>query len=377
MSRIFRPLLKALLPLLITTLFLEGLLRAFYPAPVYSRLREDSARIFRPTDWIMSPLPNLDTQAPGDPGITYQVQTNADGLRNPGLGRQKGAGVFRILALGDSFTFGMSVDNPDSYPAQLQNCLGAEMAGGVEVLNAGFQGYSADAFYVFYRALGREYQPDAVILGLFAQNDLQDLLENTWELDSAGMPRRVESLIRYVDEREGLMRFREAPINYRYPLLKDSHLYQWAYYLSLDPEPNNYIGLPVERVLRAPYYQQTDWLPANFQAFEQTLFILQGFQAELAAEGIPFVVLLIPSGQQYTTTLDWYKRPLSERNPQAAFRAAFEESGIEYIDLLPVFDSYPLEETYFGQSGHWTPRGNQVAAGAICAELLAGDWLPG
>jgi hypothetical protein len=377
MNKISRPLLKALLPLLMPLLFWEGLLRVFYPAPVYSRVREESARIFRPTDWIMSPLPNLDTRAPGDPGISYQVQTNADGLRNPGLGREKGEGVFRILALGDSFTFGMSVDNPDSYPAQLQSCLAAESSGGVEVLNAGFQGYSADAFYAFYQALGREYQPDAVILGLFAQNDLQDLLENTWAVDEAGMPRRVESLIRYVDEREGLMRFREAPINYRYPLLKDSHLYQWLYYLSLDPEPNNYLGLPVERVLRAPYYQQKDWNAANFQAFDLMLQVLWGFQVELSAQGLRFIVLLIPSGQQYTTTLDWYKRPLSERNPQAAFRAAFEEAGIDYIDLLPVFDSYPLAETYFGQSGHWTPLGNRVAAGAICAELLTRAWLPG
>src|SRR5262245_50364469 len=97
-------LIKVMLSLGITLAMLEVLLRVFYPAPVYSRVRRDAPPIFRSSQWIMQPLGNLDTDTIGDPGITYHVQTNADGLRSPNSTRAKPAGTYRIMTLGDSFT---------------------------------------------------------------------------------------------------------------------------------------------------------------------------------------------------------------------------------------------------------------------------------
>ena len=46
--------------------------------------------------------------------------------------------AFRILVLGDSFTFGYGVENDETYSVQLQNLLNERLDRTVEVVNAGF-----------------------------------------------------------------------------------------------------------------------------------------------------------------------------------------------------------------------------------------------
>ena len=88
----------------------------------------------------------------GIPGVPYRLKpntharwaktdiiTNSQGIR---AGREYGEnkkGVSRILAIGDSITFGMGVDEHESYPRQLERLLNRYSTGAIayEVINGG------------------------------------------------------------------------------------------------------------------------------------------------------------------------------------------------------------------------------------------------
>jgi lysophospholipase L1-like esterase len=101
---------------------------------------------------------------------TWSVHTNNYGFRTPHFDAAKRAGVFRIICLGDSSTFGMNVDGADAYPQVLQRLLDERAPGHFEVLNLGVPGYSSRQGLELLRQQALTYQPDLVIFA-FGTND--------------------------------------------------------------------------------------------------------------------------------------------------------------------------------------------------------------
>ncbi len=96
------------------------------------------------------------------------VRTNTLGLRGPEV---RADGARRILAIGDSCTFGWRVTEPESYPAQLEALLN-QRAGGdrYQVINAGVPGYTSYQGLVYLRDRGLALRPEIVVIG-FGFND--------------------------------------------------------------------------------------------------------------------------------------------------------------------------------------------------------------
>ncbi|HWR82039.1 MAG TPA: SGNH/GDSL hydrolase family protein [Candidatus Deferrimicrobium sp.] len=95
-------------------------------------------------------------------GKTYRI--NSSGLRGEEIAPRKTKP--RVIAFGNSCTFGWGIPYEDTYPARLEMML----EGAYEVINAGIPGYTTlQAKRFFERDLGR-LQPDVVLL-LFAWND--------------------------------------------------------------------------------------------------------------------------------------------------------------------------------------------------------------
>ncbi len=115
-------------------------------------------------DTFWSLLPNLKNvefkPQPMGPPRSFHVSTNELGLRNPPL-REKG-GRLRILAVGDSTTFGQYVEDGETWPAQLQTILdpGGTRA---DVVNAGLIGATSFQGLSYLLKRGFDLQPDAVI----------------------------------------------------------------------------------------------------------------------------------------------------------------------------------------------------------------------
>jgi lysophospholipase L1-like esterase len=116
------------------------------------------------------------------------VQINSLGIRGPEVHDPKPPGVWRVICLGDSCTFGAG----HPYPQILQTMLNERAPGAFEVVNAGVIGYtSLHGLEWFERDLAR-LRPNVVTL-YFGWNDMwreKDSAVRTWfKSRIAGEPR--------------------------------------------------------------------------------------------------------------------------------------------------------------------------------------------
>ena len=95
-----------------------------------------------------------------------RVEINSHGLRDIERPLKKPAGVLRILALGDSYTFGVGVDLEQTFVKQIQARL-AETFPKVDVINAGVAGYNLFQALSWFKERGVNYAPDAVVYFFF------------------------------------------------------------------------------------------------------------------------------------------------------------------------------------------------------------------
>lgn len=122
------------------------------------------------TLWSLTPgLSEVEMTETEPSGATrvWKLSTNALGLRGPEIG-VKGQRT-RILAIGDSTTFGLGVNDAETWPAQLQRLLD-EQAISIEVINAGMPGASAVQGLAYLIREGLALEPDVVIV-TFGFND--------------------------------------------------------------------------------------------------------------------------------------------------------------------------------------------------------------
>lgn len=111
---------------------------------------------------------DVEYQSPGDPNLKTRVVTNSMGFRDRERSLPRTAGLHRIIAIGDSHTFGLGVEVAEAYPTQLESAL--RSAGeAVEVWNAGTPGHQMRDHLGTLRSL-LPSRPEIVVLQL-TEND--------------------------------------------------------------------------------------------------------------------------------------------------------------------------------------------------------------
>ena len=98
------------------------------------------------------------------------VAINSDGLRDREYSHAKPPGVYRIMMLGDSTTFGWGVRQEDTAAKFLERKLNAHLPPGynkVEVIDAGVGNYDTVQEVTYYETRGRDFHPDLVVLVFF------------------------------------------------------------------------------------------------------------------------------------------------------------------------------------------------------------------
>lgn len=111
----------------------------------------------------------------------YRVTTNDLGLRNKAIGLL--TTQMRILAMGDSRTFGDGVNDEETWPAQLEKALNERQPGRFEVINAGVSGWNAFQGLRYLKTCGFQLKPHMVICA-FGTNE--------WNKARTGEPGWVE-----------------------------------------------------------------------------------------------------------------------------------------------------------------------------------------
>jgi lysophospholipase L1-like esterase len=221
----------------------------------------------------------------------------------------------RILALGDSFTFGLGVEDGETWPAQLERKLSAA-PGDVEVVNSGTISYGVFQELDLFRTSGLATNPRVVVHGLY-WNDFMNA--------SAPGPgaRSVVDANGYLvwdqlDARGGLRSMASTAISSSALLFS---LRQAAAGLRKNAEPQTDYGAAYDKFLREGLSDK-EW--ATIEGFYRDL------QALGHANGFDVVVAIMP-------VIDIATRPGSENHPyRVEARRRLERLGIPYADGFSV-----------------------------------------
>jgi lysophospholipase L1-like esterase len=141
----------------------EVLLRIVYAPPpaTIDAFRLRSSSYYQPDEelgWV--PRPNVNGLHTQRRSFDSRFTTNSLGFRGPEV-RDRSDSIYRIVVLGDSFTWGFGVDDDETYAHYLGTLIS-----GVEVVNLGVTGYGLRQIIGYYRRVGFDLRPDVVVLGL-------------------------------------------------------------------------------------------------------------------------------------------------------------------------------------------------------------------
>lgn len=306
---------------------LAVLLLAEAAVRVVTYTRDDVIR-WRPEIFYVDAKPRLSPGPFGDlvpgravwmftPERAYTVSVNAEGLR----GREPvDWQARRILAVGDSFTFGPYVEDDETWPAVLETMLRAR-GERVQVLNAGVSGYGIAQEAAYLTEKGLRLRPALVLLAITGNDVETDL----------GAARR------------GLFA-RPAPESAWRSVLRHSAFATLANRLGVERQRRAAVEEHVERSVQiAPDY---DEYAARFDALV----------AALRAAHVPLVVVLTTRRQE-PRALRAFLHDLARRH------------DVPVIDTEPAIRRHPVDDVYLRDNGHHSAFGYRVVAQGVAAAL--------
>lgn len=371
-------LLVLLVSVLIAVAVAEIVLARFFPQPTMDRVLADAPRIFSESDLLPYDL------TPGSEGalVTDEFETpvriNSRGYRDDEFESAK-SGRFRILAIGDSFTFGYGCTADEAYPnvieARLNDALGP---GRVEVINAGFAACNyPDTYYLYLKERGLDLDPDLILVGLFVGNDLDHDLagEHAWpRVDDAGLPLRIENTLFRVDD--GHWVSRTPLLRYRLPVVRNSHVAQVLISALKRARPSAAPVLFNRWMYRRDYVERTE------VAVDRVVALLAATAGLAEERGAPTVFVIIPAREQihperYDLSRHSFMAGHDLEKPQRILRRQLEADGLTTLDLLPAArEASKQGPLYYDLDQHWNVRGHEFAGEAIAGFLLERGLIP-
>lgn len=144
--------------------------------------------------WPELSSPPLD---PPKKRFTVEYTLNADGFRDRDHLTGKQDGTFRIACIGDSFTFGQGVHEPDTFVRRLENLLNADRppnASIVDVMNFGICGYCTWQERLLYNEIASKYEPDLVLITMVHNDHLSPKEEAELGLNANQKPNEGQVL---------------------------------------------------------------------------------------------------------------------------------------------------------------------------------------
>ena len=294
------------------------------------------------------------------------ISINKAGLRGPEVG-PGGTGTFRVLALGDSFTFGVGASQEESYPARLQEILRSRGTD-AQVLNAGAPGFGVPDAVAWYQRWGRPLNPDAIVLAVFVGNDLQDA--------APGIPKAMAvdgALVIQGEKTRSLSRWLYHH-SHLYALLKGSSLGGMARRALGRPEP-----LDVRQLRQEMELYSKGELPAEIrEGAAATEKAVAGLARNVG--GTRILAVIVPSliqvdPSRWDASLKRFgldPARYDRHRPNGLLLGIFGRHGISILDLTEPFAEAigRGESIYLPVDQHLTPAGYRLMAEKAAAELL-------
>ena len=321
---------------------------SFHLLPAHSRLRDVQ------TGW----------------DVTYQ--TNSVGWRDDEYAQAKPAGVTRVAAIGDSFTFGQGCERGAIFPDLLESLLAAK-GDTVQVLNLSSPGLGPEGYVVLVQEALR-YQPDAVVVSV-CPNDASGTKRTPWpKAVVRGLSHRFRLFVLLRDLRRRLA----SPPAFSWDRLPAGAEQQ--------PDLAEFVrryGRARTNLVAASLSDPAEvarWsdVPGSGEGWQELERDVGGMARLCRAAGRPLVIGVVPDGAQVDPQQAEVRRLLGVRvhpdvvTAEGRFQALVRElargNGAACLDPLADFRR-ARGGLYFPADLHWTPAGHRLYAESLARHL--------
>jgi len=327
-----------------------------------------------------------------------EVVVNSRGLRDRERDAKPAPGVFRVLALGDSFVEGYSVEEEHTVSRVLERQLTSPGCP-AEVINGGSAAYSTDQELLFYGSEGTRYQPKAVVLFFY----FNDVLFNA-RASYFGTPKPL------LVERDGRLVLAHSPVpappSPRAPAAPaaegsgedegGSALAEWVAGRLQKGQPRLYESLarrglwPKIATTTPPRHLEVfrrHSAPDIKSAWSATGRILAELNREVRGNRAALLIAYVPSRMEVSDR-DWdltkIRYGMNERKwDRSRVAKRLEDTArsleIPFLDLTPALRAAEhgiLGGPYYEFDGHWNDAGHAVAAREVEAALRQRGLVP-
>ena len=274
------------------------------------------------------------------PSLPHRIRINSAGYRGAEFDIQKGSDEFRVLMVGDSYTFGNNVGEAETMPYQLEQELYEVCENkSFTVINAGISGSTIRGQTEMVKR-GMSLNPDLVVL-VFTETDIPELPDPLWD--------------RMYNNRMAKSKF---PVSVFWPLVRDTAT--WAFIakgretISMRTRRQYEViegseDKLVHDELKLTYIKELNKLAAQIEE-QESGFVVVNFPGNHAARGEPYIDTLFWAMEEFP------KNGITTINLIEPLRRALGDN-IDSAYLLP-------------EDGHPSKLGYKIAATTMARSLM-------
>lgn len=314
---------------------------------------------------------------------------NSQGFRDLERVTEKPTSSPRVLAVGDSFTWGVGVTYDETFVTLLEKRL-QEIHPGTEVVNLGVIGFEPEHELHLVQHYGIHLHPDLVMLNVFVGNDIirKRGADTEEALVVGGNSYFVHHNGNWFHDHIGPDRwFLYHDINYlvRVDLAPVWHLFrkQHRRNRSVQSGKNPTISVPwdldyIEYIEDRSDIFLTEDTPLFAQHWNHALEKMNALHGFLLSRGVPLLVVLIPEEVQldqglqrdFIVAVGGRREQYDFEKPQRLLTEWCRQQKVICHDLLETFKrDYHPGTLYFSNDFHWSAAGHKVAAAALLSTL--------
>jgi hypothetical protein len=327
------------------------------------------------------------------PEFDIKIHIDSVGFRYPEITRAKPPGTYRVLGLGDSFTFGNGVPGDSCFLADAERELNARSRrrGGpqIQLINTGVGAWGNAQEYLFFTHEGMSFQPDAVVLEFCVQNDFDE------NITGGVLKVRGDSLIPVTTPETRIRSMQRALWSipgYQF-LSQHSHLVNFFRHHLADLQQKarakhaqKLIGMKARKGWRGSAElvkgkgAPPESLLAAYKLHTATV-ILDALVAATRTNNVPLLVFFMPGYNQCAPggwKSDPYRSdPRANEINVARLSAHLDSLGVPILNPVnELREASKRELLYYPRDGHLNTRGTQIVGHILAERLVAENMVP-
>lgn len=267
----------------------------------------------------------------------YEYRHNSIGLRDIEHDIVKKNGTYRILGLGDSFTYGAGAMFENTYLYQLEKNLNSRQGihPKIEIIKAGISRSFPEAERLFLENYGIQYSPDLVLIG-FVPNDIVDTM-----MADTSVSVTPEGFLKTGNDGLG---------NLGTWLYLHSHLWRFIRFNLFSAS---------ERLYWADKYRKDGLCSPAWIKIESEFLKMKEI---VARTGAKMGIVYIPMNSKWDDKI---------RYPQQRIKEWAEKNSVLFIPTIDEFKllSQRSEKLFWDKDGHCTPAGYKIIADTLFKKL--------